>query len=85
MFVIGCPSWIRIEPCASPRNLRFGVFWRRSEPGAKCASLTRTSGGGGRGNALRTAQLRNPCDLEDHPTIFDSLTCTEATASDYKG
>src|SRR5204863_230162 len=27
----GCPSWIRIEPCAAPRNPLFGGFWRISE------------------------------------------------------
>jgi hypothetical protein len=33
--LVGCPSWIRIEPCALPRSLRFGAFWRRSELGPK--------------------------------------------------
>jgi hypothetical protein len=26
----GCPSWIRIEPCALHRNPVFGGFWRTS-------------------------------------------------------
>jgi hypothetical protein len=33
----GCPSWIHIEPCASPRSLSFGVFWRRSGLGLELA------------------------------------------------
>ena len=25
----GSPSWIRIEPCAMPRSLPFGGFWKK--------------------------------------------------------
>jgi hypothetical protein len=28
--LVGCPSWIHIEPCAAPRNPIFGGLWRIS-------------------------------------------------------
>jgi hypothetical protein len=27
----GCPSWIRIEPCAAPQSQPLGGFWKISE------------------------------------------------------